>query len=229
MFMKSIIVVPVILTGLIAIGCVRSNEANEGEYWSESGEDIDARRVILFLGDSLTAGYHLDPAQAFPALIQEKVDAAGLPWRVVNAGVSGDTSTDGLNRVDWLLRQDVDMLVLALGANDALRGQPIEMIEGNLSAIFERARSHNPDMQFVLGGMRMPTNYGEDYTLAFADVFPTVAEAYDAVLIPFLLEGVAGIPELNLGDGIHPTTEGHRIIAKTVWEHVEPVLEGSAR
>jgi len=183
-----------------------------------------ADRVMLFLGDSLTAGYHLDPADAYPALIQQKLDDAGYVYRVVNAGVSGDTTQDGLQRLDWVLRQPVDIFVLALGANDALRGQPIDHIEGNLDAILSGTRARSPDVQLVLAGMRMPLNYGPAYTRSFERMYRDLARRHDAVLIPFLLDGVAGRPDLNLRDGIHPTEEGQRIIADTVWTYLRPAV-----
>lgn len=186
---------------------------------------VDERPVILFLGDSLTAGYHLDPEDAFPALIQRRIDAElDGDWRAVNAGVSGDTTADGLNRLNWVLRQPVDVLVLALGANDALRGQPIDNIRRNLDQILERTRERYPEVRFVIAGMQMPHNYGAQYTAAFRALFVELAEKYDAALVPFLLEGVAGDPSLNLRDGIHPTEVGHEIIADTVWTYLKPLL-----
>jgi acyl-CoA thioesterase-1 len=184
----------------------------------------DTRPAIVFLGDSLTAGYRLDPAEAYPTLIQEQLDAAGHAYRVINAGVSGDTTLDGLQRLDWVLRQPVAIFVLALGANDALRGQPIDHIRDTLDAILTRVREREPNVRLVLAGMRMPSNYGAAYTRAFADLYATLADQHAATLIPFLLDGVAGQPELNLSDGIHPTAAGHQIIADTVWSHLEPLL-----
>lgn len=214
-----------LLCGLMGVvGCSASNEEDDPLRDATSPPADDERPVILFLGDSLTAGYYLDPADAFPALVQAKIDERGLPYRAVNAGVSGDTSTDGLNRLDWLLHQPVDILVLALGANDALRGQPVEHIRGNLDEIMTRTRARYPDVRIVLAGMKMPVNYGEPYISDFERMFVDLADKHDAVLIPFLLEGVAGDPVLNLRDGIHPTEEGHAIMAETVWRHVERVL-----
>jgi len=187
-------------------------------------EAADDRPVVLFLGDSLTSGYHLDPEEAYPAHIQRRIDEEDLGFRVVNVGVSGDTTIDGLNRLDWLLADPADVLVLALGANDALRGQPLSHTEANLRAILERTRERTPRVRFVIAGMQMPANYGEPYRSAFAELFVRLAEEYDAVLISFLLDGVAGDPERNLPDGIHPTAEGHRIIAETVWMKLAPVL-----
>ncbi len=207
-----------------AAGCSPSTDRDAPLIDAESYPESEDRPVILFLGDSLTAGYHLDPADAFPALIQEMLDEQGYDYRAVNAGVSGDTSLDGLNRLDWVLRQPVSVLVLALGANDALRGQPIERIRDNLDEIMSRTRARYPDVRFVLAGMKMPRNYGEPYVSNFEQMFSNLAAEHDAVLIPFLLEGVAGDPVLNLRDGIHPTEEGHKIMANTVWRYLERVL-----
>ena len=187
------------------------------------------RGVVLFLGTSLTAGYGLDADEAYPALIQAKIESAGLPFRVVNAGVSGETSAGALRRIDWLLRQPIAVLVLESGANDGLRGQDPERMKENLRQIIERTRAAYPDARIIIAGMEAPPNLGEDYTSAFRAVFPDLAREYDAVLIPFLLEGVAGVPELNQADGIHPTAEGQAIVARTVWRYLEPVLREVAR
>jgi len=180
--------------------------------------------VVLFLGTSLTAGQGLDPEEAYPALIQDKVDAAGLGYRVVNAGVGGDTSADALGRLDWLLRQRVDVLVVETGANDALRGQDPAATRGNIRAILEKARTYRPPPRLVLVGMEAPRNLGSDYVRRFHAVYPELARESGAVLVPFLLEGVAGVDSLNQADGIHPTAAGHRKMAETVWRVLEPVL-----
>ncbi len=175
-------------------------------------------KVILFLGDSL------DVAQAFPSLIQEKIQQEKLPFKVINAGLSGETTAGGLRRLDWLLKQKVDVLVIELGGNDGLRGIAPSETEKNLQGIIDKMREKNPDAQIVLAGMQAPPNMGKDYTEAFRAVFPTLAKKNSIELIPFLLEGVAGNPRLNLSDGIHPTAEGHRIIAETIWKTLKPVL-----
>ena len=181
--------------------------------------------VILFYGDSLTAGYGLnDPTvTAFPALIEAKLEAAGNRTRVVNAGLSGETSSGGLRRIDWVLRQPVAIFVLELGANDGLRGLPLDLLEANLQKIIDRVRAKNPDAHLVLAGMQMPTSMG-GYADDFATVYPRLAAANDATLIPFLLEGVGGVPELNQSDAIHPNAAGHAIIAETVWTYLEPLV-----
>src|SRR5262245_59828065 len=166
------------------------------------------RPVVLFLGDSLTAGYGLAAEEAFPALVQERIDAAGFDYRVVNAGVSGDTSAGGRRRIDWLLRQPIAVLVLALGANDMLRGQDLGALRANLRAIVEKTRAAYPGAGLVIAGMRAPPNLGRDYARGFETVFRELAEESGAALIPFLLEGVAADPDLNQADGIHPTAKG---------------------
>lgn len=186
---------------------------------------VEARTVVFF-GDSLTAGYGLDdPAsEAYPALIQEKITAAKLPWRVVNAGLSGETTSGGLRRVEWILRQPFDLFVLALGANDGLRGIEPAVSSSNLQAIIDRVRAKYPAAKIVLIGMQMPPSFGEDYTRAFAAMYPAVAAKNHLTLVPFLLEGIGGRAELNQPDGIHPTAQGHAIAANTVWKALEPLL-----
>ncbi|MEZ4280018.1 MAG: arylesterase [Myxococcota bacterium] len=185
----------------------------------------DERPAIVFLGTSLTAGYGLPESDAYPARIQARIDAAGLDHRVVNAGVSGDTSAGGLRRLDWLLRLPIAVLVLELGANDMLRGQPAAALEANLAAVLERTRAAHPDVRFLVAGMRAAPNLGRDYAEAFDAVYPRIARRFDAAFVPFLLEDVAARPELNQADGIHPTAEGHALIAERVWQALAPLLE----
>lgn len=185
-----------------------------------------AQRTVVFLGDSLTAGYGLpDPAsEAYPALIAARLRAAGSTWKVVNAGISGDTTAGGLRRIDWTLRAPVDVLVVALGANDGLRGVDPAVTAANLRGIIERARARHPAVRILLAGMQLPPELGAAHTAAFARVFPDVAAATGAALVPFLLAGVGGDPTLNLGDRIHPNAAGHAVMAATVWPHLEPLL-----
>ncbi|MFO7721578.1 MAG: arylesterase [Gillisia sp.] len=190
---------------------------NDNPEKSESG-------VILFFGNSLTAGMGLDPNEAFPAVIQQKIDSLGLSYEVVNAGLSGETTAGGKNRITWVLSQDVSVFVLELGANDGLRGIPLEETRKNLQEIINTVREKNPDTQIILAGMQIPPNMGQEYTSDFRNIFPELAEKNDAHLISFLLEDVAGNPELNQGDGIHPTAEGQKILAKNVWEVLGPVI-----
>jgi len=184
----------------------------------------DDRPVILFVGTSLTAGLGLDPSEAFPALVQEKIDAAGLRYRVVSAGVSGETSAGARRRLEWLMRQPVAVLVLETGANDGLRGQDPDATRANIQAILDAARRHEPPPRLVLASMEALPNYGEAYRRRFRAIYPELAKANGATLVPFLLEGVAGDPVLNQPDGIHPTAEGHRRIADTVWRTLRPIL-----
>ncbi len=179
---------------------------------------------IVFLGDSLTAGYGLTPQEAYPALIARKLKDAALPHEVVAAGVSGETSAGGLRRVNWILQRPASVLVIALGANDGLRGIDPADTRRNLQGIIDAARGKHPDIQIVIAGMQMPPNLGEAYARAFRGVFPEVAELNGVALIPFLLEGVGGDPKLNIEDGIHPNAEGQKILAETVWRTLEPLL-----
>jgi acyl-CoA thioesterase-1 len=182
------------------------------------------RGRIVFLGTSLTAGYGLDPSQAYPALIQQKIDSAGLPFEAVNAGVSGETSAGARRRIDWLLQQPVAVLVIETGANDGLRGQNVDSLEANIQAIIDRGNALTPKPLIVLVGMRMLSNYGPLYIRRFAAVYPDLAKRNDLPFVPFLLEGVAGVDSLNQGDLIHPTAAGQRRLAETVWRTLEPVL-----
>lgn len=178
-------------------------------------------KTIVFFGNSLTAGYGLEPAQAFPNLIQQKLDSLNLPYKVVNAGVSGETSAGGASRVDWILKQPVDVFVLELGANDGLRGIPVAETKKNLQSIIDKVKAKYPQAKIVLAGMQVPPNMGRDFAAEFQQMFPELAQKNNAALIPFLLEGVGGEAHLNLEDGIHPTAEGHQILAQNVW----PVLQ----
>jgi acyl-CoA thioesterase-1 len=182
--------------------------------------------TLLFFGDSLTAGYGLaDPGtQSYPAQVQRKIDAAGLPWRVVNAGLSGETSAGGLRRIDWVLNQRADVFVLELGANDGLRGTSPSVTEANLQAIIGRVRSKYPQARIVIAGMRMPPNMGQDYAEQFQAIYPDLARRNGVALIPFLLDGVAMKAEMNQGDGIHPTAAGAAVVAEGVWRVLEPIL-----
>ena len=184
-------------------------------------------KTILVLGDSIAAGYGLDPEEAFPALLQEKITKSGLNYKVVNAGLSGDTTAGGLRRISWQLRQKVDVLLLELGGNDGLRGIDPDETARNLRGIIAKVKEKNPSALIVIAGMQMPENMGKDYTTRFRDVFPTVARESNATLIPFFLEGVGGKADLNQADRVHPTAEGHRIIAATVWKVLQPVLAGT--
>jgi acyl-CoA thioesterase-1 len=200
----------------------RENESTTIETVAEKETET---QKILFFGNSLTAGMGLDQEEAFPALIQEKLDSLGFNYEVINAGLSGETTAAGKNRVNWVLNQDVDVFVLELGANDGLRGVPVEETRKNLQAIIDTVRSKNPDTKIILAGMQIPPNLGPDYAGEFRNIFPELAKENNIELVPFLLENVAGNPELNQQDGIHPTAQGQKILAENVWEILEPVLE----
>jgi acyl-CoA thioesterase-1 len=184
----------------------------------------DRTKIVVFLGDSLTAGLGVQPSEAFPALIAGKIRAAGLPFEVENAGLSGDTSAGGLRRIEWLLQRPIDVLVIGLGGNDGLRGLPVNSLKANLQAIIDKAKAKNPAVKIVIAGMQMPPNFGADYASEFARIYAEVAQANNAVLIPFLLEGVGGHRELNQPDMIHPSAAGHRVVAEVVWRTLEPIL-----
>lgn len=181
-----------------------------------------AERVVVALGDSLTAGQGVARDEAYPALLEARLRGEGYPYRVVNAGVSGDTSAGGLRRVEWVLRTKPEIVIVALGANDGLRGLPVDALRDNLEAIVTRLRASGA--RVLLAGMRVPPNYGDDYARAFAGVFPAVAKRTGVPLAPFLLDGVAGEARLNQPDGIHPTPEGQRVMAERLWPHLRPLL-----
>ena len=201
-----------------------SRQSAPPETTSPAGAAV--RPVVLCLGTSLTAGLGLDdPDQAFPALLQQKIDAAGLPHEVRNAGVSGETSAGALSRLDWLLQQKIAVLVLETGANDALRGQDPESTRNNIAAILKRVNAMNPRPRVLLLGMQAPPNMGPLYAARFRAIYPDLASDHDAALVPFFLEGVAGFPEMNQPDGVHPTAAGQKKIAETVWPYLQPMLQ----
>ena len=182
-------------------------------------------KTLVVLGDSLSAGFGVDPAEAWPARIQEKIREARLPWKLVNAGVSGDTSAGGLRRLDWILRRPLEALLIELGGNDGLRGLPLAATRTNLQTVIDRTRAKYPQVRIVIAGMKMPENLGEAYTRQFEGLYRDLAETNRVALIPFLLDGVGGRPELNLPDQIHPNAEGHRRVATNVWQVLQPVLQ----
>lgn len=219
---------------LALAACDRSGKSGEAPQANEYGPPPQQAAVsapaptgggpvILCLGDSITAGYGLPEDQSYPALLQARLKAMGLPWRVVNAGVSGDTSAGGLARMDWLLKQHIDVMLVALGGNDGLRGLSTEQLHDNLAAIIEKGQAAGAKV--VLAGMHMPTNYGADYTRRFDAVYTDLARQYQVPLIPFLLDGVALHPNLNQADGIHPTQQGAKIVEATVWKALAPLVQ----
>lgn len=199
-----------------------SQQPQEPQERQEPQEPARAKPRVVFLGDSLTAGLGLPSDQSYPSLIEKKLQASGYDYEIVNAGVSGDTSAGGVRRLDWSLEGDVRALVVALGANDGLRGLPTDDLKRNLEAVLERAKTRN--IPVVLAGMEAPPNNGPDYTRAFRKVYADLADEYDIRFIPFLLRGVAGDASLNQADGIHPNARGAEIVADLVWKELEPVL-----
>ena len=182
------------------------------------------QKNILFFGTSLTAGYGLEPTEAYPALIQNRIDSLKMPYKVINGGLSGETSAGGKGRINWLLKQKVDIFVLELGANDGLRGLPIAQTIKNLQDIIDRVKAKYPDAKMVLAGMQVPPNMGAKYASDFKNIFPDLAKKNQMALIPFLLDKVGGIPKLNQADGIHPTAEGDKILAENVWVVLKDLL-----
>jgi acyl-CoA thioesterase-1 len=221
--------VNVIVAAVTLAACSRDDEASSSSVIADTATVADTvvgrKGRILFVGTSLTAGLGLDPEQSYPALIAQRVDSLGLPYEVDNAGYSGETSAGALRRVDWLVRNPVDVLVLETGANDGLRGLSVDSMRANIQAIIDRVRTVSPDVRILLVGMEAPPNLGPRYTSEFRKVFPEVAERNGATLLPFLLVGVAGIDSLNQGDGIHPNVAGSGMLAETVWRSLLPLLE----
>jgi acyl-CoA thioesterase-1 len=177
------------------------------------------------MGNSITAGYGVGESEAFPALIQKKIDSLRLPYKVINAGISGETSADGLSRISWVLKQPVDVFVLELGGNDGLRGIPLSGTAQNLQGIIDSVKKKYPNAKLILAGMEIPPNMGKKYTDEFRALYGQLAKKNNTLLIPFLLKGVGGVPELNQDDGIHPNIEGHKIVADNVWRQLKPLLQ----
>ena len=198
-------------------------DAKENNTLKDSVSTTKKQTIVLF-GNSLTAGYGLSPSEAFPAIIQDKIDSLGLPYQVVNAGVSGETSSGGDSRINWILRQPVDVFVLELGANDGLRGIPVSETRKSLQSIIDKVKSKYPAAKQVLAGMQIPPNMGQKYTTEFRNIYADLANKNGMTLIPFILEGVGGEAKLNQQDGIHPTAEGHRIVAENIWRELERIL-----
>lgn len=191
---------------------------------SQSTSHNAQTKNILFFGNSLTAGLGVEPEEAFPALIGDKIDSLNLPYKVTNAGLSGETTAAGKARINWILKQKVDVFVLELGANDGLRGIPVSETEKNLQAIIDQVKIKYPDAKLVMTGMQVPPNMGSKYATDFSIIFKKIADKNNMALVPFLLENVGGVSKLNQGDGIHPTPEGHKILAENVWAVLKDVL-----
>ena len=222
--MKGIISLSILSLSLFACQSEPAQKVSNNPSKGQGQPAPAAKKNIIFFGNSLTAAYQLSPEQGFTALIQLKIDSLNLPYTCVNAGLSGETTADGVNRIDWVLQQPVDVFVLELGANDMLRGLPITESKKNLQTMLDKVKSKNPSCKIVVAGMLAPPNLGANYTNAFRDMYPNLAKNNGATLIPFLLENVGGIPSLNLPDGIHPNPEGQKIVAETVWNVLKPVL-----
>jgi acyl-CoA thioesterase-1 len=201
-----------------------TTEQIEPSQLAETSEN--STKTILCFGDSITAGYGLeDSNDAFPAVLQEKIDSLNLNYVIVNSGLSGETTAGGKSRIDWVLNQDIDIFLLELGANDGLRGVPLSETRANLQAIISTVEEKSPNTKIILAGMQLPPNMGQDYTTEFKQLFSELAKANNIAFIPFILKDVGGIAELNQSDGIHPTVEGHKIVAHTVWEVLKPMLK----
>jgi acyl-CoA thioesterase-1 len=221
--------IPLILVLQMLIGCndtvKNKEEAIQDNSDAKTAVSKEPAKTILFFGNSLTAGYGLDPSESFPSLIQEKIDSANLKYKAVNAGVSGETSAGGAGRIDWILKQPVDVFVLELGANDGLRGIPVAETKKNLQLIIDKVKKKYPQAKLVLAGMQLPPNMGQEYSNKFRDLYPTLAKNNNASFVPFLLEGVGGIRALNQQDGIHPTAAGAKIVAQNVWKVLQHLLQ----
>jgi acyl-CoA thioesterase I len=211
-------------TVLLSCGGNTSNPGSEAQKDSSSTAQNKEEKVILFFGNSLTAGYGIDPEEAFPGLVQSALDSLGKAYKVINGGLSGETTAGGLSRLDWFLEEEPYLFVLELGGNDGLRGILLSETKKNLLNIIDKVKSNYPNTKIILAGMQIPPNMGQEYTDEFKNIYPSVAQEKNVTLIPFLLEGVAGNPDLNLPDGIHPTEAGHKIVFGTIWPFIEQNL-----
>jgi acyl-CoA thioesterase-1 len=214
---------------LFSCGDSKTEKAANNQQSAEQTKDTlasnTANKTILCFGDSITAGYGLDDSNdAFPAILQQKIDSLNLDYTVINSGVSGETTAGGKSRIDWVIKQNVNIFLLELGANDGLRGVPLTETRSNLQAIIDVVREKCPETKIILAGMELPPNMGQDYTTGFRQLYADLAEKNSLAFIPFILKDVGGIASLNQSDGIHPTVEGHKIVANTVWETLKPLL-----
>lgn len=224
---KTFLVLSFLTALLFACGGGKKEDSEQKADSTEIAAKAPAakKKIIVFFGNSLTAGYGLDdPSQGFAGLIQKRIDSLGLAYKVVNAGVSGETTSGGNSRIDWLLKQPLDVFVLELGGNDGLRGIPVSETRKNLQEILDKVKAKYPDAKLVLAGMQIPPNMGQKYATEFKDVYADLAKKNEVTLIPFLLEGVGGESKLNQSDGIHPTAEGHKILAENVWVRIKDLL-----
>lgn len=217
----------IVLTGILQACSNSSNKDQQGEADTAKTATVQITKAvknILFFGTSLTAGLGLDPSEAYPALIQNRIDSLKLPYKVINGGLSGETSAAGKGRIGWLLKQKVDIFVLELGSNDGLRGVPVAETTKNLQSIIDSVKAKYPDVKMIMAGMQMPPSMGTKYAADFKNMFPELAKKNNMELIPFLLDKVGGRPKLNQADGIHPTAEGDKILAENVWTVLKPLL-----
>jgi len=225
MFKIKIYCTVILLSILCACGNGESKKAESESADNLEVKNLTSKKNILIFGDSLTAGLGVEPEEAFPAIIGDKVDSLNLPYQVINAGLSGETSAAGKARIDWLLKEKVDVFVLELGANDGLRGIPVSETRKNLQSIIDQVKAKYPDAKLVMTGMEVPPNMGSKYASEFRVIFPELAKKNNMLLVPFLLNKVGGVPELNQQDGIHPTPEGHKILAENVWVVLKDILK----
>lgn len=215
----------IFFTGVLA-SCSSPSEKKEAESQETTDQKApaDQQKTILFFGNSLTAGYGIEQDDSFAGLIQERIDSLGLNYRVINGGLSGETTAGGLSRLDWFLEDEPAIFVLELGGNDGLRGILPSESKKNLIGIIDKVRTKYPNTKIILAGMQIPPNMGQDYTDEFKNIYPEIAAEKNVTLIPFLLEGVAGDPDLNLPDGIHPTEAGHKIVMETIWPYIDELI-----
>ena len=229
--MKRFILLLLILTAYYFTACDSKKQESTTTLSQESTavknevENTTEYKYILFFGNSLTAGYGLEEDESFPSLIQNKIDEEGLGYKVINAGLSGETTANGNERIDWILKQDIDVFVLELGANDMLRGLSVEQTFINLKSIVDKVKLKDPEIHIIIAGMKAAPNMGQEYVSKFDNIFTRLANEYQTGLIPFLLEGVASVDSLNLDDGKHPNAEGQTIVANTVWKVLKPYLD----
>jgi acyl-CoA thioesterase I len=219
--------VSIFMVSVLLFAACNNNKSSEQDAQNTTAkpDSSSGEKTVLFFGDSLTAGYGLDDAsQAFPGVVQNKIDSAKLHYKVINAGVSGETSAGGKGRINWILKQKVDVFVLELGANDGLRGIPVHETVQNLQSIIDTVKTKYPKAKLVVLGMQVPPNMGTTYAYSFKAIFPELAAKNNMALVPFLLKGVGGVPSLNQKDGIHPTAEGAKIVGNNVWDVLQGVL-----
>jgi acyl-CoA thioesterase I len=225
---KAIVIIGSFFTLWMSSGCNHSARTEKPAIVpvknNQTVENKESRKNIVFFGNSLTAGFGVDPSEAFPALIQARLDSLKLPYQVINAGLSGETSAGGNTRIDWVLRQPLSVFILELGGNDGLRGIPLSETSRNLQVIIDKVRAKYPFSKIIMAGMQIPPNMGEKYASEFRTLFQQLAARNKIFLIPFLLEGVGGVPMLNQQDGIHPNVQGHKIVAENVWKVLRPML-----